>query len=63
MSTIQAIRTAADAKLELVQIPTPDKVQRFDVLVRVKGVGLNPVDTKVCTQMLTTPRCFSNTIL
>jgi len=47
MSTIRAIRTTANEALELVEIPTPTVIERFDILVRVKGIGLNPADIKV----------------
>ena len=50
MSTIQVIRTTEDATLELVDVPTPTDIQPFDLLVRVKGVGLNPADRHVRLQ-------------
>jgi len=49
MTTIRAIRTTANDALELVEIPTPTVIEPFDILVRVKGIGLNPADIKVRT--------------
>jgi len=47
MSLHQAVCTTADATLELVEVPTPTQIEAFDILVRVKGIALNPIDTKV----------------
>lgn len=47
MATIRAIRTTANDTLELVEIPTPIITEPFDILVRIKGIGLNPADVKV----------------
>jgi zinc-binding alcohol dehydrogenase family protein len=49
MTAIRAIRTTANDTLELVEIPTPTITEPFDILVRVKGIGLNPADIKVRT--------------
>jgi len=48
MTTIRAIRTTENDVLELVEIPTPTVIEPFDILVRVKGIALNPGDVKVC---------------
>jgi NADPH2:quinone reductase len=49
MQAIHVARKGDDSSvLELTQQPAPTLTEPFDILVRIKGIALNPVDTKVC---------------
>ena len=55
MSSIPATMNAITFKapgdpnvLELVNVPLPDLQTPYDILVKIQGSALNPVDYKVC---------------
>jgi zinc-binding alcohol dehydrogenase family protein len=50
MATMQAIQLAekgAPNKFELATVPIPTIASPYDILVKIKGVALNPIDTKL----------------